>query len=102
MRTYLVYGIPVTQHNVFVIMQVVGLYNVVYLLKDPVTYLSDISKKSGKRLVGDVDYEGAKERASWITPVPGGVGPMTVAMLLSNTVDSAKKTLQEMVCYYLL
>jgi methylenetetrahydrofolate dehydrogenase (NADP+)/methenyltetrahydrofolate cyclohydrolase len=37
------------------------------------------------RLVGDVEYEAAAARASWITPVPGGVGPMTVAMLLSNT-----------------
>lgn len=37
------------------------------------------------RLVGDVEYEAAAERASWITPVPGGVGPMTVAMLLANT-----------------
>ncbi|XP_050406303.1 C-1-tetrahydrofolate synthase, cytoplasmic [Patella vulgata] len=54
--------------------------------------IPDASKKSGKRLVGDVDYDGAKEKASWITPVPGGVGPMTVAMLLQNTVDSAKRT----------
>ena len=43
------------------------------------------------RLVGDVEYSSAKEVASWITPVPGGVGPMTVAMLLSNTVDCAIK-----------
>ena len=50
----------------------------------------DESKKSGKRLVGDVEYEGAAKRAAWITPVPGGVGPMTVAMLLRNTVDGAK------------
>ena len=53
--------------------------------------LLDDSKKSGSRLVGDVEYSTAKEVASWITPVPGGVGPMTVAMLLSNTVDCAKK-----------
>jgi len=53
--------------------------------------LVDDSKKSGSRLVGDVEYNTAKEVASWITPVPGGVGPMTVAMLLSNTVDCAKK-----------
>ncbi|ELU03765.1 hypothetical protein CAPTEDRAFT_170278 [Capitella teleta] len=55
--------------------------------------IPDDSKKSGKRLVGDVQYSGAKEVASWITPVPGGVGPMTVAMLLKNTVDSARKCL---------
>ena len=48
--------------------------------------LLDSTKKSGRRLVGDVDYEEAKEVASYITPVPGGVGPMTVAMLLKNTV----------------
>ncbi|ESP00125.1 hypothetical protein LOTGIDRAFT_201055 [Lottia gigantea] len=53
--------------------------------------IPDASKKSGKRLVGDVDYEECKEKASWITPVPGGVGPMTVAMLLQNTVESAKR-----------
>ncbi len=42
------------------------------------------------RLVGDVDFAGASRRASWITPVPGGVGPMTVATLLQNTLDSAQ------------
>ncbi|MCJ1436984.1 tetrahydrofolate synthase [Xylographa pallens] len=52
-------------------------------------YVPDESKKSGQRLVGDVDFESAAEVASKITPVPGGVGPMTVAMLLQNVVDSA-------------
>ncbi|TET54193.1 MAG: bifunctional methylenetetrahydrofolate dehydrogenase/methenyltetrahydrofolate cyclohydrolase FolD [Actinobacteria bacterium] len=42
-------------------------------------------------LVGDVDFEAVKDKASWITPVPGGVGPMTRAMLLVNTVESAKR-----------
>lgn len=46
------------------------------------------NRQSGK-LVGDVDFESVKEKASWITPVPGGVGPMTIAMLLSNTVTAA-------------
>ena len=41
------------------------------------------------KLAGDVEYAAAAERAAWITPVPGGVGPMTIAMLLSNTVDAA-------------
>ncbi len=41
------------------------------------------------KLVGDVDFESASERAAWITPVPGGVGPMTVAMLMSNTLEAA-------------
>ncbi|KAI9740868.1 MAG: tetrahydrofolate synthase [Claussenomyces sp. TS43310] len=52
-------------------------------------FVPDASKKSGQRLVGDVDFESAREVASKITPVPGGVGPMTVAMLLQNVVDSA-------------
>ena len=51
--------------------------------------IADSSTKSGYRLVGDVDFASAKEVASLITPVPGGVGPMTIAMLLSNTVRSA-------------
>ncbi|XP_052768500.1 C-1-tetrahydrofolate synthase, cytoplasmic-like isoform X2 [Mya arenaria] len=55
--------------------------------------IPDASRKSGKRLVGDVDYEGVCEVAGWITPVPGGVGPMTVAMLLKNTLDQAKQAL---------
>ncbi|MDD2666335.1 MAG: bifunctional methylenetetrahydrofolate dehydrogenase/methenyltetrahydrofolate cyclohydrolase FolD [Methanocellales archaeon] len=46
------------------------------------------------RLCGDVDFEGVKEKASAITPVPGGVGPMTVAMLMKNTLVSAKNTLR--------
>ena len=52
-------------------------------------FIDDLSKKSGHRLVGDVDFESAIEVASQVTPVPGGVGPMTVAMLLQNVVDSA-------------
>jgi methylenetetrahydrofolate dehydrogenase (NADP+) / methenyltetrahydrofolate cyclohydrolase / formyltetrahydrofolate synthetase len=54
-------------------------------------YIPDETKKTGQRLVGDVDYESAAKVASQITPVPGGVGPMTVAMLLQNVVDSATK-----------
>jgi methylenetetrahydrofolate dehydrogenase (NADP+) / methenyltetrahydrofolate cyclohydrolase / formyltetrahydrofolate synthetase len=52
-------------------------------------YIPDSSKKNGQRLVGDVDFDSAVEVASQITPVPGGVGPMTVAMLLQNVVNSA-------------
>ncbi|KAI1751738.1 formate--tetrahydrofolate ligase-domain-containing protein [Xylaria castorea] len=51
-------------------------------------YIPDASKKSGQRLVGDVEYESASQVASYITPVPGGVGPMTVAMLLQNVIDA--------------
>ena len=54
-------------------------------------YIPDESKKSGQRLVGDVDFESAEKVASKITPVPGGVGPMTVAMLLQNVIDAATK-----------
>ncbi|KAJ9575956.1 hypothetical protein L9F63_007183 [Diploptera punctata] len=53
--------------------------------------IPDATKKSGQRLVGDVDFEEAKKVASFITPVPGGVGPMTVAMLMKNTVLSAQR-----------
>ncbi|CAK9251113.1 unnamed protein product, partial [Sphagnum jensenii] len=55
-----------------------------------ISSISDPSKKTGSRLVGDVDFDNCKEVAGAITPVPGGVGPMTVAMLISNTVDAAK------------
>lgn len=57
--------------------------------------VDDATKKRGYRLVGDVDYEGASHVASLITPVPGGVGPMTIAMLLSNTLDACKRRLGE-------
>ncbi len=50
-----------------------------------------INRTPEGRLVGDVDFEGASERAGFITPVPGGVGPMTIAMLLKNTVEAAKR-----------
>jgi methylenetetrahydrofolate dehydrogenase (NADP+)/methenyltetrahydrofolate cyclohydrolase len=55
-----------------------------------VNRVADASKKSGYRLVGDVAFEEAKEAAGAITPVPGGVGPMTIAMLLKNTVHAAE------------
>jgi methylenetetrahydrofolate dehydrogenase (NADP+)/methenyltetrahydrofolate cyclohydrolase len=48
-----------------------------------------INRLADGRVVGDVDFEGARQRASWITPVPGGVGPMTVATLLQNTLEAA-------------
>ncbi|XP_063079742.1 C-1-tetrahydrofolate synthase, cytoplasmic [Engraulis encrasicolus] len=59
-----------------------------------INHIPDSSKASGKRVVGDVHYPSAKERAAYITPVPGGVGPMTVAMLMENTVVSAKRFLK--------
>jgi len=54
----------------------------------------DAAAKSGHRLVGDVDFEAVRDVASLITPVPGGVGPMTIAMLLRNTVRSAQHALE--------
>jgi len=56
-----------------------------------VNRIPDPSRKSGYRLVGDVDFDGVREKASMITPVPGGVGPMTITMLLHNTVESAER-----------
>jgi methylenetetrahydrofolate dehydrogenase (NADP+)/methenyltetrahydrofolate cyclohydrolase len=50
-----------------------------------------INRLPDGKLVGDVEFDGARERASWLTPVPGGVGPMTVAMLLANTLWAAKQ-----------
>lgn len=65
----------------------------VYILSYDPAYLykhtSDATKKSGQRLVGDVEYDGALAVASHITPVPGGVGPMTVALLMENIYNSA-------------
>ena len=50
-----------------------------------------INRLENGRLVGDVEFEAAAERAAWITPVPGGVGPMTVAMLMQNTLEACEK-----------
>lgn len=59
-----------------------------------VNRVEDVSKKNGFRLVGDVDFDGLFDVASAITPVPGGVGPMTITMLLYNTVKSAEKLIE--------
>ena len=53
--------------------------------------IDDPSRKRGYRLVGDVDFDNAKEVASYITPVPGGVGPMTISMLMKHTVQAASR-----------
>jgi 5,10-methylene-tetrahydrofolate dehydrogenase/methenyl tetrahydrofolate cyclohydrolase len=58
--------------------------------------IEDKSKKSGFRMVGDVDYDEIAEVAGRITPVPGGVGPMTIAMLLQNTVIAAERSLSDL------
>lgn len=56
-----------------------------------ITRIPDPTRKSGTRLVGDVDFDAVREVAGLITPVPGGVGPMTIAMLLRNTVRAAQR-----------
>ncbi len=56
-----------------------------------VNRVEDKTREKGYRLVGDVDFEAVKEKAAAITPVPGGVGPMTVTMLLMNTIEAAEK-----------
>jgi methylenetetrahydrofolate dehydrogenase (NADP+)/methenyltetrahydrofolate cyclohydrolase len=55
-----------------------------------ITRIEDSSRKSGFRLLGDVDFEEVSKKASFITPVPGGVGPMTIASLMSNTMKAVK------------
>jgi methylenetetrahydrofolate dehydrogenase (NADP+)/methenyltetrahydrofolate cyclohydrolase len=52
--------------------------------------IEDASRKSGYRLVGDVDFDNVAPKCSYITPVPGGVGPMTIASLLQNTLKAYK------------
>jgi methylenetetrahydrofolate dehydrogenase (NADP+)/methenyltetrahydrofolate cyclohydrolase len=53
-----------------------------------------INRLPDKRLVGDVEFASARERAAFITPVPGGVGPMTVAMLMKNTLTAAGRQIE--------
>jgi methylenetetrahydrofolate dehydrogenase (NADP+) / methenyltetrahydrofolate cyclohydrolase len=60
-----------------------------------VNRIPDESRKRGYRLEGDVDFEGVSRKAGMITPVPGGVGPMTITMLLYNTVTAAEAALRE-------
>lgn len=60
-----------------------------------VNRIPDETKKSGFRLVGDVDFDAVSEVASYITPVPKGVGPMTIAMLMVNTLEAAENTLNK-------
>src|SRR5690606_15903550 len=57
------------------------------------------STKSGYKLYGDVDFENVSKKASWITPVPGGVGLMTIVGLLKNTLEAAKGTIYAK-CYF--
>ena len=56
-----------------------------------ITRVADETKKRGYRIAGDVDFESVSKKASYITPVPGGVGPMTIAMLLKNTLLACER-----------
>lgn len=58
-----------------------------------INYVEDSTKKNGYKVVGDVDFESVKEKARFLTPVPGGVGPMTIAMLIENVFNAASKQL---------
>jgi methylenetetrahydrofolate dehydrogenase (NADP+)/methenyltetrahydrofolate cyclohydrolase len=61
------------------------------MVKEGVVILDVGINKVGNKIVGDVDFDAVSKKASYITPVPGGVGPMTIAMLLKNTLKSAKR-----------
>lgn len=67
-----------------------GLVKGEWIKRDAVVIDVGINRLDDGRLVGDVDFTAAAERASWITPVPGGVGPMTVATLIENTLEAAE------------
>jgi methylenetetrahydrofolate dehydrogenase (NADP+)/methenyltetrahydrofolate cyclohydrolase len=64
--------------------------NGVVVIDVGINRMDDSTRERGYRLVGDVDFETVREKASLITPVPGGVGPMTIAMLLKNTLAAAR------------
>ena len=75
----------------------IGKPNVVlseWIKKDAVVFDIGINRNKKGNITGDVDFEAAKEKASWISPVPGGVGPMTVAMLIKNTLLASKLDLE--------
>ena len=66
-----------------------------WIKKDAVVFDIGINRDENGKVTGDVDFETAKEQASWISPVPGGVGPMTVAMLLKNTLIASSMKLND-------
>ena len=81
--------------NADILVVAVGKENLITadMVKDGVIIFDvGINKNSDGKIVGDVDFDKVSKKASYITPVPGGVGPMTIAMLLENTVKSAKKS----------
>ena len=81
-----------------IVVAAIGSANVIkgeWIKKGAIVIDVGISRIAGGGLTGDVDFEKAKRRAGYISPVPGGVGPLTVAMLLANTVDAAEKLLSD-------
>ena len=66
-----------------------------WIKKDAVVFDIGINRDENGKVTGDVDFETAKEQASWISPVPGGVGPMTVAMLLKNTLIASNMNIND-------
>ena len=65
-----------------------------WIKEDAIVFDIGINRDENGKLTGDVDFESAKEKASWISPVPGGVGPMTVAMLIKNTLLASELVLE--------
>ena len=59
------------------------------------TRVADPTAKNGSRLCGDVDFENVAPQCAWITPVPGGVGPMTICSLMKNTLAAGKKEIYD-------
>ena len=85
--------------NADIILVGVGVINLIKedMVKDGAIIIDiGINRAPNGKLVGDVDYENVSEKCSYITPVPGGVGPMTIAMLLSNTLKAAKVNAQKL------
>ncbi len=67
-----------------------GLVPGAWIREGAVVFDVGITRLEGGRITGDVEFDAAVERAAWITPVPGGVGPMTVAMLMHNTLEACQ------------
>ena len=80
--------------NADIVVAAVGKANFItgYMIKPGAAVIDvGINRREDGTLCGDVDFDAAQEKAGWITPVPGGVGPMTIAMLMKNTLDAAEK-----------
>jgi len=86
--------LPAVAHEADIVIAAIGkpLFVTPDMVKEGAVVIDvGINRLADGKLVGDVDFDRVKERAGWITPVPGGVGPMTIAMLLQNTLESAQR-----------